>query len=212
MFTHLHAHSWFSLGEGASSPEALIEAAARRGFSALACTDTNAVYGAVEFQRTAEEAGVRPILGAHLVYGGEECIALAMDERGWGVICRAATALHWAEVDLGRPRLADLLSADRAGALILSANVPFLERLVSQSGTRDVYAELRPGKDRHAVLAAARRMGVLPVVTNAVMFAHPEDWARHRLLRAISLNTTLSALDAPPLTAHRSRSTSLTHG
>src|ERR1051326_102908 len=84
MFTHLHCHSWFSLGEGASSPEALLAAARARGFAALACTDTNAVYGAVEFQRVAEEAGIRPIQGAHLVQGGEECVALAMDERGGG--------------------------------------------------------------------------------------------------------------------------------
>ena len=67
-----------------------------------------------------------------------------------------------------------------------------LERIVSQSGPDDVYAELRPGKERHAVLAVARRLGVSPVVTNAAMFAHAEDWARHRLLCTISLNTTLS--------------------
>ena len=51
MFTHLHVHSHFSFGLGVSSPEALAEAAAERGFRALACTDTNGVYGAVEFQR-----------------------------------------------------------------------------------------------------------------------------------------------------------------
>ena len=43
VFAHLHCHSWFSLGEGASSPEALVEAAAARGLTALACTDTNGV-------------------------------------------------------------------------------------------------------------------------------------------------------------------------
>ena len=47
------------------------------------------------------------------------------------------------------------------------------------------------------MLAAARRLGLPAVVTNAAVMAHPEDWQRHRLLRAIHLNTTLSALDAP---------------
>jgi len=42
-----------------------------------------------------------------------------------------------------------------------------------------------------------RRLGVAPVVTNAVMFANPEDWGRHRLIAAIGANTTLSA--TPPL-------------
>ena len=199
MFVHLHAHSWFSLGSGPSSPEALIEAAAAQGFDTLACTDTNAVYGAVEFQRAAEAAGIRPILGAHLVLEDEECVALATDDRGWAALCRSITAIHWRTGGqaVGRSEttdhsLSDLLAHDRTGLLLLSASIPFLERVVRQSGTTDVYAELRPGKQRHAVLAAARRLGVLPVATNGVRFAHPEDWSRHRLLVAIANNATLS--------------------
>ncbi|MEP6744158.1 MAG: PHP domain-containing protein [Gemmatimonadota bacterium] len=95
MFTHLHVHSHFSFGQGPSHPESLVAAAAARGFDALACTDTNGVYGAVEFQRAAESAGIRPILGAHLVYGREECVALAEDERGWGTLCRVISRIHW---------------------------------------------------------------------------------------------------------------------
>ena len=71
----------------------------------------------------------------------------------------------------------------------------FLERIVAASGPRDLYAELVPGKERHAVLAAARRLGLPTVATNAVVMAHPEDWSLHRLLRAIHLNTTISALE-----------------
>src|SRR3954462_15128494 len=92
---HLHVHSHFSFGIGVSSPEALAEAAALRGFRALACTDTNGVYGAVEFQRACAAAGVRPILGAHLVVDGQETVALATNERGWAALCRAITHIHW---------------------------------------------------------------------------------------------------------------------
>ncbi|NOT07236.1 MAG: DNA polymerase III subunit alpha [Gemmatimonadales bacterium] len=198
MFTHLHAHSWFSMGQGPSSPEALLAALPEEdsdGTPTLACTDTNGVYGAVEFQRAAEEVGVRPILGAHLVLGDEACVALAMDERGWGAICRAITAIHWRQ-SAPLSGLAALLAADRNGALILSSSPVFLDRLVRLSGPEEVYAELTPGPARHAVLAAAARLGIPPVVTNAAMFAAPGDWERHRLLRAISGNTTLSALPA----------------
>ncbi len=202
------------MGQGASSPDALVTAAAARGFSTLACTDTNGVYGAVEFQRAAEEAGVRPILGAHLVLDDEECVALATDEAGWGAICRAVTAIHWrtprrqdakTQGDptprpgvLASLRLSEQLAHDRSGVALLSASVPFLERIVFRSGPVEVYAELRPGKERHAVLAAARRLGVSPVVSNATMFAHAEDWARHRLLVAIHRNSTLSEAVFPP--------------
>ena len=95
MFTHLHVHSHFSFGSGASSPEALVVAAVARGFRTLACTDTNGVYGAVEFQQAAESAGIRPILGAHLRHEGQEAVALATDEKGWGALCRAITQIHW---------------------------------------------------------------------------------------------------------------------
>jgi len=204
------------MGQGASSPEAMIGAASSCGFSTLACTDTNGVYGAIEFQHAAEEAGIRPILGAHLVLGDEECVALAVDDAGWAAICRAITEIHWmtrrhgdAETRESSPRLralassrlSDILAHDRSGTLLLSASVPFLERIVSLSGPQDVYAELVPGKERHAVLAAGRRLSVPPVVTNAAMFAHPEDHARHRLLCAIAANTTMTGLeiaDQPP--------------
>ena len=235
MFTHLHVHTHFSFGIGASSPETLADAAARRGFGALACTDTNGVYGAVEFQRACESAGVRPILGAHLVAGGEETVALALDERGWAALCRAITRIHWGEdgedgkdgedgnsgVRAGMPmeegaqgvgrsgsqarpdgigvparaKLSRNLARDRDGLLLLSADIPFLERVLRRSGPRDLYAELRPGKERHAMLAAARRLGLPAAVTAGTVMAHPEDWSRHRLLRAIHLNTTLSALE-----------------
>src|SRR5215475_11321417 len=95
MFTHLHTHSHFSFSGGVSSPEVLVQAAVQRGFTALACTDTNGVYGAVEFQQAAEAAGIRPILGAHLVTEDQEALVLATDDQGWASLCRAITAIHW---------------------------------------------------------------------------------------------------------------------
>ena len=92
---HLHLHTHFSFGTGVSSPEVLAGAAAERGYRALACTDTNGVYGAIAFQRACAAAGIRPILGAHLVTQEEETVALATDERGWGALCRAISAIHW---------------------------------------------------------------------------------------------------------------------
>ena len=81
---HLHLHTHFSFGIGVSSPEVLASAAAQRGHRALACTDTNGVYGAIEFQRACDAAGVRPILGAHLVTDDEETVALATERTGLG--------------------------------------------------------------------------------------------------------------------------------
>jgi error-prone DNA polymerase len=229
MFTHLHAHTHFSLGQGVSSPETMVEAAAQRGFTALACTDTNGVYGAVEFQQAALARGITPILGAHLVHGGQEAVALATDDRGWAALCRAITAIHWAgrqgtgngeqgtgnrergangefpfPLPLSPFPLSSLLATDRDGLLILSQDIALLEDLVRLSGPRDVYAELRPGKERHAVGTAARRLGISAVVTGGVMFANAEDWALHRLRVAIARNTTIGRLDDSAIGADES--------
>jgi DNA-directed DNA polymerase III PolC len=79
--------------------------------------------------------------------------------------------------------------------ILISRNVSFLEQVLKSSGPVDLYAELRPDKERHEVLAAARRMRIPYVATGGVMFANAEDWSRHRLRVAIANNTTLSALD-----------------
>ncbi|HEU5304017.1 MAG TPA: DNA polymerase III subunit alpha, partial [Gemmatimonadales bacterium] len=148
--------------------------------------------------------------GAHLVAGGEEVVALAMDERGWGALCRAITAIHWrtggrADGRTGTPiapsdgspvRLSALLGNDREGLILLSRDTAFLEATLRLSGPASLYAELRPGKMRHATLAAARRLGLPAVATNGVVAADAGDWGRHRLLRAIARNTTLSELPA----------------
>jgi DNA-directed DNA polymerase III PolC len=211
VFTHLHVHSWFSLGEGVSSPEVLVEAAAARGFTSLACTDTNGVYGAVQFQQAALSRGINPILGAQLVAGGQEAVALATNDAGWAALCRAITAIHWADrgEDSAPPRLrssaslASLLAGDREGLILLSRDVPLLEQLAQLSGPRDLFAELRPGKERHGVGAAARRLGLPTVVTGAVMFAHPEEWQTHRLRVAIAGNVALSTLESPSVSTNR---------
>ena len=65
-YIELHAHSNFSLLDGASHPEELVACAAELGMDALALTDHDAVYGAMRFVEAAHAAGVRPILGAEM--------------------------------------------------------------------------------------------------------------------------------------------------
>ena len=69
MYAELHCHSWFSLLDGVSSPEALVARAAEMGLPALALTDHDALYGAVAFWRAAEAAGVKAVLGVEVTVG-----------------------------------------------------------------------------------------------------------------------------------------------
>src|SRR5580765_2380119 len=69
MFAHLHVASGFSMRYGASTPEVLVERAARHGQPALALTDRDGLYGAVRFVRAATAAGITPVLGVDLAVG-----------------------------------------------------------------------------------------------------------------------------------------------
>ncbi len=62
-FTHLHVHSHFSLLDGLSQIEPLLERAKELNFEALALTDHGVMYGAIEFYNKARELGVKPIIG-----------------------------------------------------------------------------------------------------------------------------------------------------
>ncbi len=66
MFVHLHCHSAYSFLDGASPVQALVERAAALGMPALALTDHDNVAGAVEFDRAARAAGIKPIQGAEV--------------------------------------------------------------------------------------------------------------------------------------------------
>jgi DNA polymerase III subunit alpha len=65
-FVHLHTHSHYSLLTALPKIEDLLEEAKAMGMTALAITDTSAMYGAVEFYTKAKEYDIKAILGAEI--------------------------------------------------------------------------------------------------------------------------------------------------
>ena len=71
-FVHLHAHSEYSMLDGASRVGEMFEAAADAGMPACAITDHGVMYGALDFYRTGTKNGVKPILGMEgYLFGGD---------------------------------------------------------------------------------------------------------------------------------------------
>lgn len=62
-FTHLHVHSHYSLLDGLSKIDELVEAAKNKGMEALALTDHGVMYGTLQFYNACVEAGIKPIIG-----------------------------------------------------------------------------------------------------------------------------------------------------
>ena len=62
-FVHLHAHTEFSLLDGAARIDTLFERAKAAGMPALAITDHGAMFGALRFYEAGIARGVKPIIG-----------------------------------------------------------------------------------------------------------------------------------------------------
>lgn len=62
-FVHLHVHSEFSLLDGLSRVEDLVERTKELGMDTIALTDHGTMYGTIKFYREATNAGIKPIIG-----------------------------------------------------------------------------------------------------------------------------------------------------
>ncbi|OAI43588.1 hypothetical protein AYO38_10595, partial [bacterium SCGC AG-212-C10] len=69
-YVELHAHSCWSLREGASATDEMVDRALALGYPALAITDHDNLYGAMEFAQAAKERGLRAITGVELTVAG----------------------------------------------------------------------------------------------------------------------------------------------
>ncbi len=62
-FAHLHVHTVYSLLDGFSKIDPLIQRVKEMNMPAVAITDHGHMYGVIEFYRAAKQAGVKPIIG-----------------------------------------------------------------------------------------------------------------------------------------------------
>ena len=65
-FVHLHNHSHYSLLDGASQIDDMIERAVELKMPALALTDHGVVFGAIELYKHAQKAGIKPLVGCEM--------------------------------------------------------------------------------------------------------------------------------------------------
>ena len=102
-YVELHLHSCYSLLDGASRVDELVDAAHGLGYRALALTDHDGMFGALEFARALKEAGLRTITGLELTVAeaagvdaprpGERrhITLLAETRRGYANLCRLSS-------------------------------------------------------------------------------------------------------------------------
>src|SRR5215471_9400097 len=91
-YIELHAASAFSFLDGASLPEALVNACHDFEMPAMALLDRDGVYGSARFHLTGKKAGVRAHVGAELsLSSGCTLPVLALNRIGYQNLCRLLT-------------------------------------------------------------------------------------------------------------------------
>ena len=114
-YAELHAHSAYSFLDGASTPEELVEEAARLGLRSIALTDHDGLYGVVRFAEAARELDVSTVFGAELSLSniarteepdppGPHLLVLARGPEGYRRLSRELAKAHLAGGEKGKPR------------------------------------------------------------------------------------------------------------
>ena len=225
-FVHLHVHSYFSLLDGCASPAALAQAAAQAGMPALALTDHDALYGAIEFYDACRQQGIQPILGMELTLDTnsslpDSLVLLARDKEGYANLCRLSSALQTRpdrEVGLQRGLHVDKLEGRCGGLIVLSGGKRGrLDRLVRAGQEQQAAAvaagwserfgresffvevqiqELGDAEVASSLSALADSQGLFTVATNNIHYLAPDGAAQCRLVTAMNAIKPLESV--PP--------------
>ena len=210
-FIHLHTHSYYSLLDGIPSPEELVAAARKASMPAIALTDHNGLYGAIEFYQKAKETGVKPIIGAEITFNdGFNLLFLVKNDSGYRNLSQIITmgrlngGHNQFQLTLNDIRNHTegliLLSGGRQGKLyhlLAGRNIDSAQKLIRLLHTlfaEDFYLELQFFSSQDMLINIRLRdisleYGIPLVATNDVHFISSKDWQLRRIMRAVSANT-----------------------
>ncbi|MGD8632301.1 MAG: DNA polymerase III subunit alpha [Anaerolineales bacterium] len=153
-FVHLHVHSEYSLLDGLSKVDKLVERAKSMDMPAVALTDHGAMFGSISFYRAAKKAGIKPIIGIESYMA-----ARGMTDRDPQFDSRSFHLLLLAENDTGYRNLLEIASASQLEGFYYRPRIDhdFLaahsEGLICTTGclSGEVPRALQAGQEKKAV-------------------------------------------------------------
>ncbi len=233
-FVHLRTHSAYSLLEGALPVKTLTQTALASSMPALAVTDRNNLFGALEFAETAAGLGVQPIIGATLnIRDGEiqgDLVFLVKNETGYTNLMALISAAHLDSEGKQGPGVAfDDIAASADGLICLTGGPDgLINRLLEGSQIDNaknkisilnnifidnLYVELQRYGDASEdeiegqLVEFAYAMDLPLVATNQAYFASEDDYRAHDALICIAAGRYLNEDDRRRLTPeHRLKS------
>ncbi len=219
-FVHLRLHSAYSLAESTLRIKQLAALVSGDRQPAAAITDTNNMFGALEFSQAMVEVGVQPIIGTQMTLsdkdGSGEVVLLAMNATGYTNLCQLQSQALLEGDATSEPAASMEMLATRAdGLLVLSGGAKLgfvaapaadgrlalarrrLEALTALCPRR-VYVELQrhgmPEEDmaEEGLLELAIELELPLVATNDCRYDTPEMHQPHDALICIGTGCKMS--------------------
>ncbi|MGQ0526790.1 MAG: DNA polymerase III subunit alpha [Alphaproteobacteria bacterium] len=219
-FVHLHLHSAYSLAEGALRIKDLVKLCIRNKMPAVAVTDTNNLFGALEFAVEAAKDGIQPIIGCQVNFENDDdqLLLLVQSEQGYRNLCRLISDAYMAGDPAARVRISkDELEKYAGGLLCLTGGAQgSIARHILQHQEEHAEKELLwlkenfPGRlymeiQRHnlpeedeseyALIKLAYKHDIPLVATNDCYFAREENYEAHDALLCIADGRYISEED-----------------
>ena len=137
-FVHLRVHTAYSLLEGAVTLDSLVPTCKSLNMPAVAMTDTNNLFGALEFSQKCSQNGVQPIIGCQLDFDDSEfsafekfseIVLFAKNSTGYANLLRLVSKYH-IESDIEEGEITD----ERGRRVTISSLSEFNEGLILLTG------------------------------------------------------------------------------
>jgi DNA-directed DNA polymerase III PolC len=188
-YTHLNVHSYYSMLSGVASPALLVKEAKRLSFDALALTDTNGMYGIVEFTKECFQSGIKPILGTQIITKNDnsKLLLIAKNNIGLEIINKIVTSRmlddNFSIMELAKQKINDLF--------FITGDIEFLKNFDGDNIYFDIcdkQNDIRAFRQNFSYVVEQHRPCI---VTNNVHFIIKEEYDLHKILSAIRTNSTI---------------------
>ncbi|PIE58080.1 MAG: DNA polymerase III subunit alpha [Desulfobulbus propionicus] len=189
----LRVRSWYSFLQGTSSPRELCIRAKTLGYSGLALTDRDNIYGLWEFIRHCKAQKLQPIIGAEVSAqeSGSLITCLVKNETGYKNLCRMLTRRHMAS---GHSRF-DLFSEIphfAAGLILLCNDLNSLRHCLDHGLCAVADLGPSPTAQAKALYTWTKKNGLVAVATPDADLGHTGEREVHQVVQAIKEGWTIS--------------------
>lgn len=197
MFT-LRAHSNYSLLEGTIPVDELVTFAKKSGSQFVALTDTNAMYGLIQFYKIAKESNIKPLLGAFIDDPRNKnlsAVFIAKNNEGYSQLCKFITTRKLKE----NFAITDLFVQPIHNLFVLTSSMDLLRQInIDLALRQNLFLELtltEKSKRRTRELYEFSKTNNLKIAAvHPAYFIKPDDYLLHKVVTAIKLNSTLENL------------------